>query len=378
MKVKQLQLYNYRNYLLTSVNFEDGLNVIEGSNAQGKTNLIEAIFFCAVGKSFRTNKEKDVINWENNIGKIKLTIEKEIGNKVIEIIFSKNQKKTIKIDGVPILKIGELLGELNAVFFSPDELKLIKDSPEDRRRFIDIALSQVYQDYFYSLNKYNKLLQSRNKTLKSYSNAETLKPMLAIYNKQMASLCVKIKKYRQNFIEKLNPYANMVHEYITSKKESINLEYSGIEEEIEEQILAVLENNFEKDSHLGYTSYGVHRDDIKVTVNGIDVRTFGSQGQQRTCALSMKLAELEIIKQDTKAVPVLLLDDVLSELDDKRKLKLLKFCSKAQTLLTCTEFNFDVPANRIVVSGGSVAGKWLQTAFAVIVSAAVISDIVNN
>lgn len=354
MKVKQLQLYNFRNYLLTSVNFEDGLNIIEGNNAQGKTNLIEAIYFCAVGKSFRASKEKEVINWQNNIGKIKLTLQKEVGNKVIEIIFSKNQKKTIKIDGIPILKIGELLGELNAVFFAPDELKLIKESPEDRRRFMDIALSQVYKDYFYSLNKYNKILASRNKTLKIYQNMPNLSQMLDIYNKQMAELCLKIKKYRQNFIEKINPYANMVHEYITSKKETINLEYVGVGEETLDDVVKVLADNFEKDSKLGYTTYGVHRDDIKVTVNGIDVRSFGSQGQQRTCALSMKLAELEIIKQDTKAVPVLLLDDVLSELDDSRKLKLLKFCSKAQTLLTCTEFNFDIKCNKIVVSAGNV------------------------
>lgn len=354
MKIKQLQLYNFRNYLISCVDFDDGLNIIEGKNAQGKTNLVEAIYFCAVGKSFRATREKEVINWDKDIAKIKLTIEKEIGSKVIEIIFSKNQKKTIKIDGIPILKIGELLGELNAVFFAPDELKLIKDSPEDRRRFIDIALSQVYKDYFYALNKYNKLLQSRNKTLKIYQTQANLSQMLDIYNKQMAELCLKIKKYRYNFIAKLNPYANMVHEYITSKTESINLEYVGIEEESVEQIIKVLESNFEKDTKLGYTSYGVHRDDIKVTVNGIDVRSFGSQGQQRTCALSMKLAELEIIKQDTKAVPVLLLDDVLSELDDTRKLKLLKFCCKAQTLLTCTEFNFDVKCNRIVVKNGSV------------------------
>lgn len=354
MKIKKLEVYNYRNYKLSEICFADGLNVIEGKNAQGKTNLVEAIYFCAVGKSFRAAREKEVINWDNEIGKIKLTIEKEIGSKIIEIIFSKKQKKTIKIDGIPILKIGELMGELNAVFFAPDELKLIKESPEDRRRFMDIALSQVYKDYFYSLSKYNKLLQSRNKTLKEYKDETALKQMLAIYNKQMAGICLKIKKYRQNFLNKLNPYANMVHEYITSKKESINLEYVGIIEESEEQIEKVFLSNFEKDFKLGYTTYGVHRDDIKVSVNGIDVRAFGSQGQQRTAALSMKLAELEIIKQDTKAVPVLLLDDVLSELDDGRKLKLLKFCSKAQTILTCTEFNFDVEANRIKINGGRV------------------------
>ena len=354
MKVKEIQLFNFRNYKNVSVEFGEGLNVIEGKNAQGKTNLIEAVYFCAVGKSFRTSKEKDVILWEKDISKIKITLEKEIGKKIIEIIFSKNAKKTVKIDGIPISKIGELMGELNAVFFAPDELKLIKDSPEDRRRFMDIALSQTYKDYFYTLSKYNKLLQSRNKTLKSYADENTLKQMLNIYNLQIAELCLKIKKYRQKFIEKLNPYAKMVHEYITSKQESIELVYVGIEENTKEDVLQKFKDNFEKDVKLGYTSYGVHRDDIKVSVNGIDVRNFGSQGQQRTCALSMKLAELEIIKQDTSAVPILLLDDVLSELDETRQKRLLKFCSKAQTLLTCTEFDFDYECKKIVVNSGKI------------------------
>ena len=354
MKIKTLELYDFRNYNKTIVELGDGLNIVEGNNAQGKTNLIEAIYFCAVGKSFRTSKEKEVINWQKDIAKIKVVIEKEIGDKVIEIIFSKNQKKTVKIDGIPISKIGELMGELNAVFFAPDELKLIKDSPEDRRKFLDIALSQVYKDYFYSLGQYNKILQSRNKTLKTYLNQDNLKQIIKIYNMQMADLCLKIKNYRQLFLEKLNPYAKMVHEYLTVKKESIELEYSGIKETTKEEILSTLDDNLEKDIKLGYTSYGVHRDDIKVSVNGIDVRAFGSQGQQRTCALSMKLAELEIIKQSTKAVPVLLLDDVLSELDKTRKLKLLKFCKKAQTILTCTDFDFDVECKKIYVKNGAV------------------------
>ncbi len=354
MKVKKIELFNYRNYLNTQVEFGDGLNVIKGHNAQGKTNLIEAVYFCAVGKSFRATREKEIINWNKDIAKIKVVIEKEIGKKTIEIFFSKNQKKTIKIDGLPIKKIGELMGELNAVFFAPDELKLIKDSPEDRRRFMDVSLSQTYKDYFYTLSKYNKLLQSRNKCLKTYSDESSLKQMLAIYDAQIAEVMIKIKKYRKSFIEKLSPYAKMVHQYLTSKKEDIGLDYVGIEENTAQEIANCLKNNFEKDLKLGYTSYGVHRDDIKVSVNNVDVRAFGSQGQQRTCALSMKLAELEIIKQDTSKVPILLLDDVLSELDDDRKIKLLKFCTKAQTLLTCTEFKFDVPNTCLVINNGMV------------------------
>ncbi len=354
MRVKRIELFNYRNYLSDTIEFSDGLNVIAGHNAQGKTNLIEAIYFCAVGKSFRATREKEVINWNKDTAKIKVVIEKEIGQKTIEIYFSKNQKKTIKIDGLPIKKIGELMGELNAVFFAPDELKLIKDSPEDRRRFMDVSLSQTYKDYFYTLSQYNKVLQSRNKCLKAYTDEKSLKQMLSIYDLQLANNMLKIKKYREKFVSKLSPYAKMVHEYITSKEETINLEYTGITENTTEEILENLKNNADKDIKLGYTTYGVHRDDIKVNINGIDVRAFGSQGQQRTSALSMKLAELEIIKQDTSKVPILLLDDVLSELDDSRKLKLLKFCTKAQTLLTCTEFNYSVPCKKIVIQNGKM------------------------
>lgn len=353
MRIKKLELINFRNYTQCEIAFGDGLNIIEGKNAQGKTNLLEAIYYFAIGKSFRASREKEVIAWDKDIAKIKLTIEKEIGNKQIEIIFSKNTKKTIKIDGIPIYRIGELFGELNAVFFSPDELKLIKDSPEDRRKFMDISLSQTYKDYFYTLTKYNKLLQTRNKCLKTYNDEKSLKQMLSVYNIQMADAMLKIKKYRQSFIEKLKPYAALSHEYITSKEETISLDYLGIEEETAVDIIKYLENSFEKDLKLGYTTYGTHRDDIRVMVNDIDVRTFGSQGQQRTASLSMKLAELEIIKQDTKAIPILLLDDVLSELDDTRKKKLIKFCSKAQTFLTCTEFNYDVNCTRIRIENGT-------------------------
>lgn len=354
MKISNIELINYRNYEHALINFSDGLNIIEGKNAQGKTNLVEAVYFCAVGKSFKTSKEKDIINWAKDLAKIKITIQKEIGQKTIEFIFSKNAKKTIKIDGIPIKKIGELMGELNAVFFAPDELKLIKDSPEDRRRFMDVSLSQTYKDYFYTLSNYNKILQSRNKALKTYNDPQSLKQILNIYNLQMAESMLKIKKYRKRFVEKLNPYADMVHGYLTNKKESLSLEYQGIEQDQKEKIIEKLNECFEKDSKLGYTTFGCHRDDIKVCVNNVDVRAFGSQGQQRTSALSMKLAELEIIKQDTSKVPILILDDVLSELDQERKQRLLKFCSKAQTLLTCTDFNFDIEHNKIIIKNGNV------------------------
>ena len=355
MEITRLQLFSYRNYKTADIKFNSGLNVIVGENAQGKTNLLEAVYFTVVGKSFRAKREKEVINMDSDIARIKVDIKKEIGTSTVEIIFSKTHKKTVKINGIPIQKISELLGEFNGVFFAPDELKLIKESPEDRRRFMDIDISQTSKQYFYLLTRYDKILANRNKLLKMGHNQADLKNMLAIWNEQLADCALKISKFRQNFVHTLAPYAQMAHSYLSSQKENLSVEYVGIKEDTVQDIVSVLERNFEKDIALGYTSYGIHRDDIKVCLNGIDVRSYGSQGQQRTCALSLKLAELEIIKKQTRSTPVLLLDDVLSELDETRKIKLLKFCSKAQTLISCTSFPYkEIKCNKIVVKNGEV------------------------
>ena len=354
MEITKIQLYSYRNYKKTEINFKNGLNVICGKNAQGKTNLLEAVYFCVVGKSFRASREKEVINLDSDIAKIKLFIKKNIGNSTVEIIFSKKQKKTVKINGIPIKKISELLGEFNGVFFSPDELKLIKESPEDRRRFMDIDISQTTKQYFYILSRYNEVLANRNKQLKSNISFNELKNIMQIWNEQLAECMIKICKYRQNFVLSLAPIAKKAHAFLTDNKEELELEYVGIKETTKEDIIKKLELDLEKDLSLGYTSYGIHRDDIKVSINGIDVRTFGSQGQQRTSALSLKLAELQIIENITHSKPVLLLDDVLSELDDNRKQKLLQFCQNTQTLITCTSFNFKINHNLIEINGGNI------------------------
>ena len=354
MEITKLQLYSYRNYLSCEVIFDNGLNVICGENAQGKTNLLEAVYFCVVGKSFRASREKEVINLNSDIAKIKVFIKKDIGESTVEIIFSKKQKNTIKINGIPIKKISELLGEFNGVFFSPDELKLIKESPEDRRRFMDIDISQTSRQYFYLLSRYNEILQNRNKQLKSKISLTDLKNIMKIWNEQLADCALKIAKFRQNFVFTLSPYAKIAHNYLTDNKEDLSVEYVGIKEQTKQEIIEVLEKNLDKDLSLGYTTYGPHRDDIKVSINNVDVRTFGSQGQQRTCALSLKLAELNILENITKTKPVLLLDDVLSELDDNRKKRLLEFCKNTQTLITCTEFDFDVKCKKIKVSNGTI------------------------
>lgn len=344
MKLKRLVLRDFRNYENVAVDFDDGVNVIFGNNAQGKTNLLEAIYFCSIGKSMRTNKEREVIRMGGgDIASVRVEIEENKLKRTIEIVFSKKNKKTIKINGLAIHRIGELMGELPCVFFSPDGLKLIKESPEDRRRFMDIAISQTSKAYFYMLGKYEKVLDQRNKLLKSTLNLETIKNSIFIWNEQLGELGSKIIMSRINFLNALSPYAQLAHQYLTNNDEELSLSYIGVtgegQEEIKKTLISNLEKNLEKDFKLGFTSFGPHRDDIKILVNGIDIKAYGSQGQQKTTALSMKLAELEIIKNQTGKMPILLLDDVFSELDPKRRKRLLKFCEKTQTLITCTDID---------------------------------------
>ncbi len=374
MKVLRLKLSNFRNYDSIDVSFSSGTNIILGKNAQGKTNLLEAIFMCAIGKSLRAKKDCDLVKWGKENGKIELEVEKKFGKSKIEIYLFNKGKKAIKINSLPIKRIGELLGELRCVFFAPDELKLIKESPEDRRRFMDIDLSQISKTYFNLLGKYEKIIASRNKLLKDYKdknnikksniqklNFEELKSMISIYDQQLAECASKITISRNNLIVSLAPFAEKAHDFLTDKKEKLEIEYQGafvfpkellsIEkdfQQIKNKFISSYEKNFEKDVFLGYTTIGPHRDDIKVLINGIDVKSFCSQGQQRTAALSLKLAELEIIKEQTGDMPILILDDVLSELDLSRRTKLLKFCALTQTFISSTDKPERIPNSNII------------------------------
>lgn len=359
MIVKDISVTRFRNYENERVELTPTLNVLCGKNAQGKTNLLEAIYFCAIGKSLRAKKEKEIIGFNFDSAKIELNVKKEYSNTKIEIYLFKSQKKVIKINGIPIRKIGELMGEFNAVYFSPDELRLVKECPEDRRKFMDISLSQMSKEYFYNLNRYEKILLNRNKLLKSTRDINVVKDTISIWNEQLSSVASKIIFDRINFLKKLSNFSNLAHNYLSSEKETLKLDYSGIKkntsEEIKEEILSRLEKNLEKDFENGWTSIGPHRDDIKIIVNDLDIKTYGSQGQQRTVALSLKLAELEIIKEQTGEYPVLLLDDVLSELDKDRRRKLINFTRKTQTILSCNDFNEDCEHVVFKVNNGKVS-----------------------
>lgn len=357
MEIKSVELKNFRNYTLQKVGFKSGLNILEGKNAQGKTNLLEAVFLCAIGKSPRTNKEKELLKWNEQMGKVTIEFTKKSGTKKIELYLFSNQNKAIKINGVPIKKLGELMGELNAIYFSPDELKLVKESPDERRRFMDIDLCQFNKNYFYALNKYNKILNQRNKLLKS-GNLQSIKETISIWNEQLSEQACYIILKRLELIDKLKVFAERAHYYLTDNQEKMVLSYVGLtdtsKETLKQKLVKLYETSLEKDLNLGYTTVGPHRDDIKIMVNDVDIRHFGSQGQQRSCALSLKLAELEIFKSNLGEYPVLLLDDVLSELDEFRREKLLKIINNFQTLLTCTEYNLNLPANVLKVKSGTV------------------------
>ena len=342
MKVSSLTLVNFRNYEKLKVEFSDKVNVFIGKNAQGKTNLLESIFYCCIGKSFKSIKDKDIIRWGAEEGYISLNLEKKYREVKIEVKFSKIKKKTILINSLPIKKIGDLIGEINVVFFSPSELKLVRESPEERRKFMDIDISQTNKRYFYLLSRYEKILQNRNKLLKTAESLSYVKETVDIWDRALVQTAHKIASEREKFILSIAPYTAMAQNYLSGGKEEVQLKYVcgcgvNLDEKFEENMAKLLRKNLEKDFKLGYTSIVVHRDDLDIFLNGVEVKSFGSQGQQRTVALSLKLAELESMFAKTGEYPILLLDDVFSELDSERRERLLKFATRTQTFITCTD-----------------------------------------
>ena len=346
MKVNKVQLTNFRNYTQAEYTFRDGLNVICGPNAIGKTNLMESIFVSAIGRSPRTKNEKDLIRMGENKAYIHLFLEKKYRDHVINVEIDRSEGKKINVDGAKITRLGELIGLLTVVYFSPDELKMIKDAPQERRRFMDLSLSQQSKPYYLALSKYNALLAQRNKLMKTTDFAE-FSTTAFIWETQIAEAAADIILKRRAFIEKIGIYADQYHQKIAGENEDITLIYeSCIEgetrEEIKEALIKKLEESHEKDYELGYTTVGVHREDFNITSKGIDLRKYGSQGQQRTAALVIKLAEIEYYYSESGEKPILLLDDVLSELDEKRRTALLEATAGTQTFITCTEFNENV------------------------------------
>ncbi len=359
MIIKQLELQNFRNYQSQVIEFGTNLNVLIGKNAQGKTNLVEAINFCCIGKSHRTSKDKELIKFGCDSARIKVTALRQAGTKTVDILIPRQAKKIVRINNLSILRIGELFGNINSVFFSPEDLRLVKESPVDRRRFIDIDISQLSKVYFYNLLRYEKILAQRNKLLKTSFDKNQAMRGLDVWNEQLAQIGAKIIFSRLKFVEHLSKLAKNQHFRLTDSQEELNLHYTGIVganvDAIYRILFNLLEQSIDKDLQLGYTTVGPHRDDLKIVCNDIDIRSFGSQGQQRTVALSLKLAELEIFKEEIGEYPVLLLDDVLSELDNLRCQKLLDSISNVQTMLTGTSFDLSRPATRFFIENGHIS-----------------------
>ena len=336
MFIKRLQMLNYRNYNVLDINLGPHVNVFMGDNAQGKTNILEGIYYCAFARSHRTSKDRELINWNADNALLSVMVGRERLDKRIDISILKDGKKAIQINKIKIKKIGELFGNFNVVMFSPEDLKIIKDSPGVRRKFIDMELCQLNPKYYYNLVQYNKVLNERNSILR---NRNINKDVLDVYDMQLVEFGYNIIIDRLEYIEKLNKYSAKIHSDITSGKERIEFKYiSTIKdlENIKENFYSLLEKNRVRDCERGITSVGPHRDDFTVLINDIDTKSYGSQGQQRTAVLTIKFSSLKIIKELTGEHPVLLLDDVLSELDFSRKRYILSTIGDIQTIITCT------------------------------------------
>lgn len=334
MIIKSLELADFRNYESLHIDFDSGTNILYGDNAQGKTNILEAIYLSAITKSHKGSKDRDIVNFHKEEAHIRTYLEKDGIETRVDMHLRKNKSKGIAIDGQKIKKAAELIGLLNVVFFSPEDLSIIKNGPAERRRFVDMELCQLDQFYLYNLNHYNKIVNQRNKLLKDMYFNPSLRDTLNIWDSQLISFGSKIIERRKLFVEQLNEIIFEIHKKLSGGKEDLIIQYEP--DVTIEDYEKILNMNQERDIKLKQTTTGPHRDDFCFTVGNIDIRKFGSQGQQRTAALSLKLSEIELVKKITKENPVLLLDDVLSELDSNRQNYLLSTIGDIQTIITCT------------------------------------------
>ena len=334
MRLKSLKMKNFRNYNYLDVDFSENINIFYGDNAQGKTNILEAIYYASTTKSHKNSKEKELINFNSSESHIELNINKNKLDYFIDMHLKKNNTKGIAINKIPIKKASELLGIIHIIFFSPEDLNIIKNGPSERRKFLDIELSQIDKLYLSDITNYNKIINQRNKLLKESLNNANILDTLDIWDEQLIMYGERIEIKREQFLEKMNVIIKDVHKKLSGGNEKIQIIYDKSSGNL--SLREALNKNRERDIKQRNTSIGPHRDDIAFLVNEIDIRIYGSQGQQRTVALSLKLSEIELIKQIINDSPILLLDDVLSELDSSRQHYLLESIKNVQTIITCT------------------------------------------
>ena len=334
MWIKEIKINNFRNYNNEKIKLNKNINIFYGENAQGKTNIIEAIFLSSIGKSFRAKKDNEMIklNEENAIVEIEYEKSDRDGKIKIEI----GNKKNIYLNGIKIKKLSELLGNLNIVIFTPDDINILKGGPQNRRRFLDIMISQLRPNYMHILNLYLKTIEQRNKYLRQIKEEHKDENLLEIWDEKLAEYAVKIYEYRKEFIEKIIKKINIIHKNITNGEEQIELEYIT-ECNNKEKYLQLLKERRKLDIIKGFTTKGIHRDDFVIYINKKEIKIFGSQGQNRTAMLSLKLAELQVIYDEIGEYPILLLDDFMSELDKTRRKNFLENIEGTQVIITGTE-----------------------------------------
>lgn len=334
MYIKKIKLKNFRNYDEEEILLNEKTNIFFGNNAQGKTNILEAIYFCGIGKSFRTNKDFELIKENKEKAEIEIFFKKQEREEKIKIEIY--DKKNIFINEIQIKKTSELIGKINVILFTPEDIEILRNEPQKRRKFLDIMISQLRPMYVHILIQYKKALEQRNNYLKQIKFENKTKNNLQIWNEQLAELGIKILKYRKEFIEKINKKIKYIHLKSTDNSEIIEIKYkTNIKNK--EEYLKELEKNEETDIKKGFTTIGIHRDDFEVIINNKNVSVFGSQGQQRSSIVSLKLAEAEVVNDEIEEYPIILLDDFMSELDKKRITGFIKNIKNNQVIITTTD-----------------------------------------
>jgi len=350
MFIKEINLNGFRNYNDQKITFINGINLFIGDNAQGKTNIIEAIYLSAFAKSYRTSKDSELINFDKEYARVNLEYSKNNIDKKVEVFIDKLSNKLIKYDDIKISKISSIIGEIILVVFSPDDLDIVKGAPSSRRKFIDMICCQISKSYIINLQEYNKCLKIKNNLLKKNITKED-KEYIYVLHEKMSGNIEKITEFRKEILNKILFQSKKIHLSITENKEEINFNY--ISEFIDlnkEKINNILNDNINIDIYRKTSTKGLQKDDIIIYINNFEVNKFGSQGQNRTALLTLKLANFEVLKELKEETPILLLDDIMSELDNKRIKFLLKYIEDYQSIITTTEQGFVDDVKNIKIS----------------------------
>ncbi|MCI8273844.1 MAG: DNA replication/repair protein RecF [Clostridia bacterium] len=334
MWINEVNLTNFRNYSNQKIKLQKNINVFFGENAQGKTNIIESIFLGSIGKSFRTKKEKELIKFNEENAVVDISFKKIDREGKIQIKLG--EKKQVFLNGIKIKKLSELLGNINTVIFTPEDINILKGGPENRRKFLDIMISQLRPNYIHVLTLYSKTLEQRNNYLKQIKLENKDENLLDIWDEKLVEYGIKIFEYRMEFIKKIQKKILNIHKEITENREEIEIKYFS-DANTRQNFINELKSRRKLDIIKGFTTKGVHRDNFVIYINGKEVNVFGSQGQHRTAILSLRLSELKIVYDEIGEYPILLLDDFMSELDSKRRINFLENIKDIQVIITCTD-----------------------------------------